>query len=68
MELDACLAWLKAHKKDSTALRRLADRSGISFYTILKIARGDTKDPGINTMVAVLNAWPSVAAENSEAA
>lgn len=50
MELDACLAWLKAHQKDAPALRGLSDRSGVSFHTIRKIATGETKDPGINTM------------------
>lgn len=68
MELDACLAWLKAHEKDSTTLRAFADRSGVPFHTLRKIASEETKDPGIRTMVKVLRAWPGFAAEHSEAA
>lgn len=68
MELDACLAWLKAHQKDSPALRVLADRSGVSFHTIRKIASGETEDPGIKTMVKVLSAWSADQHSTSEAA
>jgi transcriptional regulator with XRE-family HTH domain len=31
-------------------IRRLADVSGVSEYTIAKIKRGETKDPGVQTV------------------
>jgi hypothetical protein len=68
MDIDACLAWLKAHKKDAPALHDLSERSGVSFHTLRKIASEETKDPGIKTMRKVLAVWPEFLCEQSEAA
>lgn len=68
MDIDACLAWLKAHEKDAPALRGLSERSGVPFHTLRKIASEETKDPGINTMRKLLAVWPAFLCEQSEAA
>lgn len=38
----------------TAALRRLAEQSGVSFYTLMKIRSGETSNPGIESVRAFL--------------
>jgi hypothetical protein len=40
-----------------TDLQALAKRSGVPFHTLLKIKRGDTKNPGLET---ICQFWPEL--------
>lgn len=38
---------------DKTTLHKVADGSGVSFHTLLKVVKGVTKSPGYSTLKPV---------------
>ena len=43
-------------------LEELAERSGVPFHTLRKVATGETQDPRISTVQALLDHWERQAA------
>lgn len=44
----------------SSDLQQLADQSGVPFHTLLKIRRGETANPRLETVRSI---WPLLAAQ-----
>lgn len=55
MEIDAVIAWLKSH--DTPGLQALAGECGVPFHTLRKIASGETKNPGVFTLLPIVDRW-----------
>ena len=66
MDIDKCLAWLKANERNAVMLHALADRSGVPFHTLRKIASTETKNPRINSMRKLLSVWQDFLIEQSK--
>jgi len=60
MDIEAVIAWLKGH--DTAALQALSAECGVPFHTLRKIASGETKNPGVYTLLPVAAVWQRAAA------
>ena len=60
MDIEAVIAWLKGH--DTAALQALSAECGVPFHTLRKIASGETKNPGVYTLLPVAAVWQKAAA------
>jgi transcriptional regulator with XRE-family HTH domain len=58
MDIDNIIAWLKTH--DKTTLQMLAQKCGVPFHTLRKIASGETKNPGVYTMQPIAEVFAKV--------
>ncbi len=55
MDITALIQWLQGH--DTAGLQALATESGIPFHTLRKIASGETRNPGVYTLLPVMSIW-----------
>jgi transcriptional regulator with XRE-family HTH domain len=51
MDIENLMVWLRSH--DKPTLEALAQSTGVPFHTLRKIASGETKNPGVYTMLPI---------------
>lgn len=51
MDIDKIIAWLKTH--DKLTMQLLAEKCGVPYHTLRKVASGETRNPGVYTMLPI---------------